>query len=1251
MKNYLALILCLLGSFLWAQKVINLNEESYTSSVQSSRQNIPVEYLKNAKASRVFAINKALQSKQSTKVGDVVTLQLFEGKSYNAKVSNITTDVNGVFVITAKLTDYPLGYAIITTDGISNKSSIMLEVPELNEYYTSVGNINSQTNYLIEVDKGRFNESSIENDVLIPDSAAEEKQNDVTASLKTQANSIAVASKGVNDHANIDIMIVYTPQTETWANSDYNGINNYISTLIAYANNVLNNSLVYATITLVHSEKVNYTSVGGGLDIDLSRLRNTNDGYLDEIHTLRDQYAADLVTLIQKEHPLETGTGSACGKGYLLNSSTGKATDGFNVIKTIGDYCYPNTFAHEIGHNMGMEHDVNNATNTPIFPYAYGWKWTANGQKYGSVMSYYTTNVPYYSNPVVFYEGQPTGDADASTANNALVFKNTKHYVAAYREKSMALTNLLVSDITNNGAVLKWDAVSGATGYIIEYKISTATNYTSVIVTTNTKALTGLVANTIYDWKVTTIGGNSITTQGSEFVTQMSTPVLSVSNITATGAKLDWTAVNEAEYYLEYKTAAANYTNSSLIGSSTKSLTGLIVNTTYNWRVRILTHTGVSTTTEGPSFTTATYGPMGLTVSNIKSNEAILSWGAVNGATSYKVEYKTSTETNYTAVTVTTNTIEVTNLEAKKTYNWRVTAINSAGSTSSISNGANFVTLAPVTPTSPTNLTVSNITSNEATLNWTAVSGATSYKAEYKTSSATTYSSVTVTAATRVLTGLTANTSYNWRVTAINSVGSSVATEGTSFTTLPAAPKAPTGLAVNNITVSGAILNWTAVSGATSYKVEYKTSAATTYSSVTVTTNAKALTGLTAGTVYNWRVTAINAGGSSAATTGTNFTTLVAPPVAPTDLTISNITTTGVTLKWAAVSGATSYKVEYKTVSATDYTSVIVTTNTKALTGLNDNKAYNWRVTAINTGGSSAATTGTDFWKMVQAPTGLEVNAIGTTGVNLKWNSVNDAYAYKIEYKTLSETAYSSVTMSTNASSSICDISIKSLIPNTAYTWRVSVITVFNSGGSGIEPSAATVGTNFTTLSCNTTPKLKATVEADTSLRAYLSMDGPVGQSYKLELKEASATTWKLITDNWVWPGGSGVFQLNSTQIALNKTYNWRVTYVCSSGDIIVNGPNFTTISGLSSSKITTSLNGKMEKTTLTPNPVHDLLYIRGLGNNGERAAVIIYNMSGQIVKTMNVTLEDSIKIDVSDLPENNYILTIKGNQFNFIKI
>jgi hypothetical protein len=83
----------------------------------------------------------------------------------------------------------------------------------------------------------------------------------------------------------------------------------------------------------------------------------------------------------------------------------------------------------------------------------------------------------------------------------------------------------------------------------------------------------------------------------------------------------------------------------------------------------------------------------------------------------------------------------------------------------------------------------------------------------------------------------------------------------------------PSGLAASSITSTSATVSWAAVSGAVSYNLNYKTSTATTWIAVNTTSTSRSLTGLTAGTTYNFRVQAVCSSASGAFSGTNNFTT------------------------------------------------------------------------------------------------------------------------------------------------------------------------------------------------------------------------------------------------------------------------------------------------------------------------------------------------------------------------------------------
>lgn len=123
-----------------------------------------------------------------------------------------------------------------------------------------------------------------------------------------------------------------------------------------------------------------------------------------------------------------------------------------------------------------------------------------------------------------------------------------------------------------------------------------------------------------------------------------------------------------------------------------------------------------------------------------------------------------------------------------------------------ISN-SNFSISTPPLCGDATGLTTSSITTNSAAISWTAVSGATSYRVEYKTAAAATWTTLTASQAgtTASLTGLASGTSYQWRVqsTCPAGIGNFVQS---SFTTTSLSCASPLDNGTNNSTAGAAVI-------------------------------------------------------------------------------------------------------------------------------------------------------------------------------------------------------------------------------------------------------------------------------------------------------------------------------------------------------------------------------------------------------------------------------------------------------------
>src|SRR5207245_808826 len=343
--------------------------------------------------------------------------------------------------------------------------------------------------------------------------------------------------------------------------------------------------------------------------------------------------------------------------------------------------------------------------------------------------------------------------------------------------------------------------------------------------------------------------------------------------------------------------------------ATTYSDTGLAHTTTYTYRVSAINSVGTSSpssTTSATTFAVAPSPPSALTATAISSSQVTLSWTAPadNGGSSitgYKVERSTDGGTTWTKLVANTGITGTTysdiGLTHGATYTYRVSAINAVGP-GSPSSTASATTLA-VTASPLNGLSATTVSSSQINLSWAPPadnggSAVTGYKVERSTDGGTTWSALVVNTASTATaysdTGLTHTTTYTYRVSSINSVGTSSPSNTASATTLAVAPASPTGLTATAASSSQTGLTWTAPSenGAstiTGYKIERSTDGGSTWSTLVANTGSTATiysdTGLTHTTTYTYRVSALNSVGTSSTSNSASATTLAVAPSSP----------------------------------------------------------------------------------------------------------------------------------------------------------------------------------------------------------------------------------------------------------------------------------------------------------------------------------------------------------------------------------
>ena len=337
------------------------------------------------------------------------------------------------------------------------------------------------------------------------------------------------------------------------------------------------------------------------------------------------------------------------------------------------------------------------------------------------------------------------------------------------------------------------------------------------------------------------------------------------------------------------------------------------------------------------------------------SGKPMLTWNAVEGATSYRIYRSTTKGSGYSLLGTTTAT-SYTNTGAKAgtTYYYRVKACNDAGLSPYSNVVSGKVKSVTPKPAAPVVKIGHSATSGKPMLTWNAVSGATSYKVYRATSQKGTYSLLgTVTTTSYTNTGAKAGTTYWYKVKAVNSAGesaySNVVSGKTTVTTLTMGHSASSGKPQ---------LTWKAVSGAASYKV-YRATAKNGAYSVINTTNALTYTntGAALGTTYYYKVEALDASGKSL-----GFSDVVEGKVAPV-LAVGYSSVSGKPqLTWKAVPGATEYQVYRSTQQNSGYAKINTTTSTSYVnTGAKAGTTYYYRIVAVK------GTAASDFSNIVSA--------------------------------------------------------------------------------------------------------------------------------------------------------------------------------------------------------------------------------------------------------------------------------------------
>jgi hypothetical protein len=172
----------------------------------------------------------------------------------------------------------------------------------------------------------------------------------------------------------VDVIVVYTPEARV-GGGGHNGIKATAQAAVDAMNSSLVNSQVDTEIVLLYAGEVNYNDTNDS-SADLDWIRNST-----EVENLKNQYGADMAGLL-------VNSMGGCGRGYVMrNPGPGFKDYAVQVTKrscAVGNL----SFAHEFGHNMGLEHNPENSSatsTTASYPWSFGHY---HSGQYRTVMSY-----------------------------------------------------------------------------------------------------------------------------------------------------------------------------------------------------------------------------------------------------------------------------------------------------------------------------------------------------------------------------------------------------------------------------------------------------------------------------------------------------------------------------------------------------------------------------------------------------------------------------------------------------------------------------------------------------------------------------------------------------------------------------------------------------------------------------------------------------------------------------------------------
>lgn len=506
---------------------------------------------------------------------------------------------------------------------------------------------------------------------------------------------------------------------------------------------------------------------------------------------------------------------------------------------------------------------------------------------------------------------------------------------------------------------LKWTAVAEATGYILRRAAGPTGTYTPIArVTGTTHADTSVANGTAYSYVILATNANGESSGSAPASATPVGPPVAPTGLAVTSDNkrlwINWAPVPGATFYNIKRGTAPGGPYESIV-TGVKQIRQEDVPPSRGTKYYYVVSAG-GPGGEGPNSAEVAkalqappQAPTGLSASPSHAR-IFLSWNASAGATRYQVKRRVSATAKYVTIASPNEPSHAdTTVSHGTTYEYVVSATNGDAESADSSP----VKAEPMAaPSAPTGLTA---VAGDArvTLTWAAAAGAVGYHVQRTTVKDGTFADVaTITSLTYVDSTVANGLAYDYAVVAVNSGGQSPPSARARATPQPA-PAAPKGLE-GSAGENRVLLTWASSAGATSYAIKRSTSANGPYAEIaSIVPTTFTDRSVETGTTYYYKVSAVNAGGSSPEA-GPVQATPMEPPTTPTGLALF-AGVHEVRLTWQASKGTANYTIKRSTAPGGPFTTLAVVPETSHVDkDVDFRTTYYYTVSAMNATGRSA---------------------------------------------------------------------------------------------------------------------------------------------------------------------------------------------------------------------------------------------------------------------------------------------------------